>query len=119
MPSFIEKERLRLETREIAKEQHRIDKEMRYRVWLENPTRRLPDYERLAKWRKWLAYASGVSMACCSIEVIFFFDTCFIGDIGFPFIFIFLGWIFITFSLMIDYGIYKRWDGKKPYFFNW
>lgn len=119
MPSFIEKERIRIETRRNEKEQRRIDKEARYRAWLENPTRYLPEYEKLAKYRKWLVYGVFISMFCCSIEVLFLYDTCWIGDFGFPIIFISLAWIFTAFALMFDYGIYRRWDGKKPYYFNW
>jgi hypothetical protein len=117
--SLIEKEKLRLEIKSKDREQRKIDKERRYRAWLENPDRPLPSYERLARWRRWLAYGAFISMICCSIEVVFFFDTCLMGDIGFPFIFMFLGWIFGAFALMFDYGIWRRWDGKKPCFFNW
>jgi hypothetical protein len=119
MESFIEKERIRLETKSKAREQRKTDKEARYRAWLEKPTRPLPSYERLAKWRRRLAYASLLSVSGCTIEVFFFYYTCFIGDYGFPIIFISLGWIFGMFALMFDYGIYRRWDGKKPYFFKW
>lgn len=119
MQSFIEKERIRLETRSKNREQRRIDKERRYRAWLEKPTRPLPSYERLAKWRRILAYASFISITCCSIEVLFFYYTCWIGDYGYPIIFISLGWIFGGLAAMFDYSIYKRWEGKKIYFLNW
>lgn len=120
MPSFIERERIRLETIDKEREQRKNDKEARYRAWLEKPTRRpLPGYEKLAKWRRRLVYGTIISMSCCAVEVLFLYDTCFIGDYGFPIIFISLGWFFIAFALMFDYGIYKRWEGKKPYFFRW
>lgn len=93
---------------------HRMLKQRRYQVFLQNRGGYLPSRETLTKWRKRLFYTTGLCLAPYLFEVIFYYPQMFKEDIlGITTI---PGLLFLTigsFTLTIDYIIHKRWKQNQ------
>ena len=119
--SFVNKMRTLQNNIENHYKQRKTLKEQRYRAFLKNPQRTLPDYQTLARWRKKLFLAALLSLAPSALGTFFLFDMMYIDYYGFISIPVFCGSAFLIigcFAATVDYVIYRRWGNQKT-FIHW
>lgn len=112
--SFVERARKYQQDIEHNKITRRIDREQRYREFLENPPRHLPPLQSLVKLRNIMFLIVFIVLLVPSLQVLLFLDSLFYyptcdlcvwsGS---------LGCMIFAFGLMFDYAIYKRFGNEE------
>ena len=91
----------------------RINKEQRYREFLADPTRPLPSYETLKKWRKTCLVVILLLMIIPVGQTLLFYNTLWSGWTHIiPGILGVINLVVAGFTASLDWAIYKRWGHK-------
>jgi hypothetical protein len=120
MSSLVKKAWIIQHNIEYNHKHHRMLKQRRYKIYLQNRGGYLPTLKTLVWWRKILVYTTGLCLTPYPLEIILCYPMMFKEDIigittipGLTFL------IMGSFTLILDYIIHKRWGDHVNTIIHW